>query len=186
MHDIQAHKSRDGDSIQQRIFRDAERDSMNISKCAILGAPAVGKTTLLKLLEGKDITGQYIPTQGFDRGAIKMGRNNKIVAWDFGGQAAFYDFWKQYILGSDIIVVVTDSTPVNVLQTKQLIEWAKRLTEDDDTNIIAIANKQDLPDAMSPDRVSNLLGVPAYPLIATDTDNQEKMYAILKQSLKRK
>jgi small GTP-binding protein len=124
MHDIQAHKSRDGDSIQQRIFRDAERDSMNISKCAILGAPAVGKTTLLKLLEGKDITGQYIPTQGFDRGAIKMGRNNKIVAWDFGGQAAFYDFWKQYILGSDIIVVVTDSTPVNVLQTKQLIEWA--------------------------------------------------------------
>jgi small GTP-binding protein len=159
---------------------------MNISKCAILGAPAVGKTTLLQLLEGKDITGQYIPTQGFDRGAIKMGRNASAVCWDFGGQQAFYEFWKQYILGSDVIVVVTDSTPVNVLQTKQLIEWAKRLTEDDDANIIAIANKQDLPGAMTPDRVSNVLGIPAYPMTATDPGNKEKMYQILKNSLKRK
>lgn len=160
---------------------------MNTSKAAILGSPAVGKTTILKLLEGKEISGQYIPTQGFDRGAIKMGRNAQAVMWDFGGQAAFYEFWKQYILGSDVIVVVTDSTPVNVLQTKQLIEWAKRLTEDDDeANVIAVANKQDLPNAMSPERVANLLGVPAYPMVATDPDNQEKMYAILKQCLKRK
>jgi ADP-ribosylation factor protein 6 len=159
---------------------------MNISKWAILGGPAVGKTTLLKLLEGRDISGQYIPTQGFDRGAIKMGHNATAVCWDFGGQQAFYGFWKEYIMGSDVIIVVTDSTPVNVLQTKQLIEWAKKITEDDDSKIIAIANKQDLDGAMTPERVSNILGVPAYPLVATDPANQDKIFDVLKNQLLRK
>lgn len=159
---------------------------MKISKCAILGGPAVGKTTLLKLLEGKDITGQYIPTQGFDRGAIKMGRNATAFCWDFGGQQSFWGFWKQYILGSDVIVVVTDSTPVNLLQTKQLIEWARRITEDDDANIIAIANKQDLDGALTPKRVENVLGVPSFAMVATEQENREKMYGILKRALQRK
>lgn len=159
---------------------------MNVNKCAILGSPAVGKTTLLRLLEGKDITGQYIPTQGFDRGAIKMGRNATAFCWDFGGQQAFWGFWKQYILGSDVVVVVTDSTPVNVLQTKQLIQWARGILEDDDANIIAIANKQDIDGALSPDRVANVLGVPAFPLVATDPANKETMYGILKKALARK
>jgi small GTP-binding protein len=156
-----------------------------VSKCAILGAPAVGKTTLLKMLMDKDISGQYIPTQGFDRGAMQFGKH-AVCAWDFGGQQAFWGFWKQYIMGSDVIVVVTDSTPVNVLQTKQLIEWARKITEDDDTNIIAIANKQDLPGHMSSDRVANVLGIPAFPMVATDPAHKEKMYDILKKCLMRK
>ncbi len=159
---------------------------MNISKCAILGGPAVGKTTLLHLLEGKDISGQYIPTQGFDRGKIRMGRNASAFCWDFGGQSAFWGFWKQYILGSDVIVVVTDSTPVNVLQTKQMVEWARTLTEEDDTNIIAIANKQDIDGALTPSRISNILGVPAFPMVATDPVNKEHMYSILKAAIARK
>ncbi|MHA1684047.1 MAG: ADP-ribosylation factor-like protein [Promethearchaeota archaeon] len=155
---------------------------MDISKCSFLGAPAVGKTTILKLISGKDITGQYIPTQGFDRGSIKIGKQS-VCAWDFGGQKAFLPFYKQYFMGSDLIVVVTDSTPVNVLQTKQLIKWAREINEDDDCNIIAIANKQDLQGHMSAERVSNVLGVPAYPLIATEKENKGEMYSILKRHI---
>lgn len=153
---------------------------MNISKCSFLGAPAVGKTTLLKLIAGKDISGQYIPTQGFDRGSIKIGKQS-VCAWDFGGQKAFLPFYKQYFMGSDLIVVVTDSTPVNILQTKQLIKWARSINEDEKCNIIAIANKQDLPGHMACDRVANILGVPAYPMVATDRTNRDKMYEILKR-----
>lgn len=157
---------------------------MNMNKCSFIGAPAVGKTTLLKMLSGKGISGQYIPTQGFDRGAIKIGKH-AVSAWDFGGQAAFRGFWKQYMMGSDLICVITDSTPVNVLQTKQLIEWARGVTEDDDCTIIAIANKQDLDGHMSASRVADVLGIPAYPMVATQEENRERMYDILKQHLMR-
>ncbi|MHA1700098.1 MAG: ADP-ribosylation factor-like protein [Promethearchaeota archaeon] len=159
-----------------------ESNPIQLNKCAFIGAPAVGKTTLLKMLSDQEVSGQYIPTQGFDRGTVRI-NNHVICAWDFGGQQAFYGFWRRYILGSDLVCVVTDSTPINVLQTKQLIESLLEMLEDENVNIIAIANKQDVPGHMSASRVSNVLGIPAYPMVAINPNNREKMYQIIKRHL---
>ncbi|MHA1794306.1 MAG: ADP-ribosylation factor-like protein [Promethearchaeota archaeon] len=154
---------------------------MGMNKVSFLGAPAVGKTTLLKLLSGQQIPNQYIPTQGFDRKFVEF-NGNSIFTWDFGGQRGFLPFYRDYFMGSDLIIVVTDSTPINVLKTKQLVEWARKIHEDEsDCNIIAIANKQDLNGHMSADRVANVLGIPAYPMIATNTRNREELLKIIKR-----
>ena len=43
-----------------------------VGKISFVGCPAVGKTTLVKLLSQKLINGRYIPTQGFDLGMVSF------------------------------------------------------------------------------------------------------------------
>lgn len=162
----------------------AARQTSGISiKCSFVGMPAVGKTTMLKLLTDKIIDGRYIPTQGFDLGRVKFG-NTVIKAWDFGGQKAYIKtYLKQYIYGSDIIFVVTDSTPRNVLSTKELIEFIQHTLGDEDCRIIALANKQDLPGHMKSDRVEDILQVPTYPTVAIDPQQKTDVIDIIVHEL---
>jgi small GTP-binding protein len=154
------------------------------AKISIIGTPAVGKTTLTKLLSGKIISGKYIPTQGFDLGNVKLdGLNVKL--WDFGGQKAYIkQHLSQYIYGSDIVIVVTDSTPKNVLTTKELLDFTKELVEDS-CEIIALANKQDLAGHMEPNRVQNVLQIPTFPMVAIDNANYSNMIGLIDTLMRR-
>ncbi|GAG98627.1 unnamed protein product, partial [marine sediment metagenome] len=44
-------------------------------KISFIGYPAVGKTTILKLLTEKTINKLYLPTQGLDFKTVKFGEN---------------------------------------------------------------------------------------------------------------
>jgi small GTP-binding protein len=148
-----------------------------VSKISIIGVPAVGKTTLMKLIRGQLISRQYKPTQGFALGSTKCDDKN-IKIWDFGGQKAYLkQHLAKYIHGSDLIFVVTDSTPKNVLTTKELIEYCQSLTED--AQFVAIANKQDLPGHMNPERVNDVLQIPTYGMVAIDRNNQKIMRGLI-------
>ncbi|MHA1731087.1 MAG: ADP-ribosylation factor-like protein [Promethearchaeota archaeon] len=152
-------------------------------KCSFVGMPAVGKTTILKLLTGKRIDGCYVPTQGFDLGRVKFG-NHIIKAWDFGGQKAYIKtYLKQYIFGSDVVFVVTDSTPKNVLSTRELIQFTVDVLGEEVCRIVALANKQDLPGHMSADRVEDVLGVPTYPCVAVDPVQKSDLIGIIAREL---
>lgn len=152
-------------------------------KISIVGMPAVGKTTLTRLIRGQTITGQYNPTMGFNLGQAQIdGENLKI--WDFGGQKTFLkQQLAKYVHGSDIILVVTDSTPKNVLTTKELLDYSQSIVEE--SNFIAIANKQDIPGHMSHQRVEDVLHIPTYPMVAIDIGNREMITGLI-QSLMRK
>lgn len=100
------------------------------AKISIIGTPAVGKTTLTKLMRGQLISGKYSPTMGFNLGGAEID-GLKVKLWDFGGQKAYLkQHLSKYVHGSDIIFVVTDSTPKNVLTTKELLEYSQTLVED--------------------------------------------------------
>lgn len=157
----------------------------DLLKISIIGQPAVGKTTILKLLTEKTIDRMYFPTQGFDLKTVKFGKMN-LKLWDFGGQKAYLKMYlKDYLRGSDIVFLVTDSTPRNVLTSKELIEHANTIV-DEGCPIIAIANKQDLVETdgrMDAQRVENVLQVKTIGLTAIKRAERKKLVNTIKKEL---
>jgi len=157
----------------------------SLVKISMIGMPCVGKTSILKLLSQKVIDKKYIPTQGFDLKTVKFGKMN-LKLWDFGGQKAYLKMYlKDYIRGSDIVFIVTDSTPRNVLTSKELIDYANGLI-DDDCPIIAIANKQDLVESdgrMNAERVKNVLRVKTIGLTAIKRSERKRLMNTIKNEL---
>ena len=150
-------------------------------KVSFIGCPAVGKSTLMKLLAGATPSLDYYPTMGLDFGSVKLGEH-EIKLWDIGGQKKFEPLWNAFLQGTYLAVVVTDSSPQNVLQSKQIVDMILR--KNSNCRIIAIANKQDVDGSMKAQRVEDVLQVPTYPIIAIEEQNQEKIkYILIKELL---
>jgi len=155
-----------------------------LGKISFLGSPAVGKTTLMKMLSKKKISGKYFPTQGFDLGAVSF-NGYKLNLWDFGGQKAYLKhYMHQFIHGSDMVFVVTDSTPKNVLTTKEIIQCAQELLPEDSCNIYCLANKQDLIGHMTPNRVREVLQIPTFGISAIDPDQRNELVNFISEAMK--
>jgi len=135
------------------------------------------------MLQGRSVEdGRYLPTQGFDLGRIVI-ENHAIRLFDFGGQKAYIkQYLEQYLYGSVIVFVVTDSTYQNILATRDLINSIQNILGED-IQIVAIANKQDLFTHIEPNRVQDLLRVQTYPFVAINSDNKGKLITFIKKEL---
>lgn len=158
----------------------------DLVKISIIGHPATGKTTILKLLsdniEKKDRL--YIPTQGFDLKTVKFDQF-MLRVWDFGGQTSYLTYLDDYLAGSDLVLVVTDSSPRNVLNSRRFIESTNNIV-DKECPIIAIANKQDLcknHGRMEAKRVEDILKVKTYGLTAIESSERKNLIDIIKKEL---
>ena len=152
--------------------------AMKSAKISLVGSPAVGKSTLTKMIRGQQISGKYNPTMGFNLGSTVV-KGISFRLWDFGGQKAFIkQHLSKYLQGSDIVFVITDSTPKNVLTTKELLDHCKTLV-DEGCEVVAIANKQDMPGHMTPERVEDVLQIPTFPMIAIDKNNRQRMVELI-------
>lgn len=158
----------------------------NLAKLSFIGHPAVGKTTMLKLLSENIIDRVYLPTHGFDLKTVKFD-DYILKVWDLAGQSQYLKAYsRDHLLGSDVLFVITDSTPLNVLRTRELITFSTHFV-DPDCSIIAIANKQDLlknDGRMSPHRVEEILRVKTYGLTAIDPEERVKLLNIIRKELK--
>jgi len=159
----------------------------NLVKVSLIGHPAVGKTTILKLLSDRIINKIYLPTQGFDLKTVEFdGIRMKI--WDFGGQKAYLNLYlKDYLLGSDMVLIVTDSSSKNVFTSRALIDIADEIVGSE-CPIIAIANKQDLvrkSGHLTVEKVQHVLDVKTYGLTAIKSSERTKLMNILKNELKK-
>jgi small GTP-binding protein len=161
------------------------RSELNrLVKISLIGQPAVGKTTMLKLLSQNVIDRIYLPTHGLDLKTVKFD-NYILKVWDFGGQGAYFKCSRDHLLGSDLLFVVTDSSPRNVLNSRELINYATHFIGKD-CPIVAIANKQDLvkkDGRMSPDRVEDLLRVKTIGLTAIDPRERLRLVDIIRKEL---
>ncbi len=158
----------------------------SLMKITFIGSPAVGKTTMLKLLSKNSVDRLYLPTHGFDLKTVKLD-DYYLKVWDMGGQRSYFKAYsKDYLLGSDVIFIVTDSTPRNVLNSRELINYATHFVGKE-CPIIAIANKQDLQKSdgrMSPNRVEDILRVKTYGFSAINPNNRIKLMDIIRKELK--
>jgi len=152
-------------------------------KICLVGFGGVGKTTMLKLLRYEEIPLRYEPTIFGERAmlVIPVGPY-KAVLFTVGGQERFMPIWDILIRGSDVIFVVTDSTPENVEKTKTHVLPIVRETARY-ARIVAIANKQDLAMALPTYRVEQILGLKTFGCVAIDPAYREPLLNLIKQVL---
>jgi ADP-ribosylation factor-like protein 2 len=149
-------------------------------KVCLIGEAGVGKTTLVKLLQEKATNGPRQPTIGVAVDRVTLDSNRSLAMWDLAGQRRFQFTWDDFMRGSNLTVVVTDSTPENVAQSREILARHERAAG---SKIIAIANKQDLGGRMTPEEIEQALGVPTFGMVAIQGDNVDAMKNILEHVL---
>jgi small GTP-binding protein len=149
------------------------------TKICLLGLSSVGKSSLLSLLQGRELSKRQNPTVGLEiEDSILNGK--KVNVWDFGGQERFRFMWQDFLKGAGLAVLVCDSTEDNIEKTKEIYKKFSRYMN---TKIIAIANKQDLPYAVSAKKVQKKLGIPTYGMSAIRLDLKERIREILEYEI---
>ncbi|MHA2288976.1 MAG: ADP-ribosylation factor-like protein [Promethearchaeota archaeon] len=149
-------------------------------KICFIGEGGVGKTSLLSLLQGRDVPYKRIPTVGLEvEDSLLNGKNCSV--WDLGGQKRFKFMWQDFLRGAGLAVIVCDSTEENVEKTKKIYDRFERSLG---TKIIAIANKQDLPNAMSAQEIQKKLGgLKTYGMSAIRPELRKRMKEILEYEI---
>lgn len=149
-------------------------------KVVFIGKGGVGKSTILSLMQGKQISERRDPTIGVAIEQVKLNNSEKITIWDMGGQERFQFMWEDFVKGAGLTVLITDSTEKNINFTKGFYERFSRFKG---SKVIAIANKQDLPGAINIQNVANRLGVKTYGMCAIDPAKRKEVQAILRQEI---
>ncbi|MFX0144215.1 MAG: GTP-binding protein [Candidatus Hodarchaeota archaeon] len=176
------------------LFTEFEKEVDNIIlgaiKISIIGTPSVGKTTLTKLICGKEVDLEYVPTITADIASYDGDEfERSITLWDFAGQDQFKPLWKGLLGGTDIAILVTDSTFENINGSKEIIhEILDKYYQD--KLVIGIANKQDLPNRLTPEFCERILSsekrvIKTHGMIAIEPMYREKILAILKDAIKK-
>merc|ERR1719221_165909 len=102
-----------------------------------------------------------IPTIGFNVEEVEY-KNVSIKTWDVGGRDPIRALWRHYYQGVNSLVYVIDSHDRDRDRIEQAQdELARMLVEDAlrDAALLVFANKQDLPNAMTVDEVTEKLGL---------------------------
>ena len=173
---LPAEKAAEIDVIADQIFLELP------AKIAIIGASGVGKSTITALVQNEKLPQKHIPTITCDVDEIVVGGAEKIYLHDTGGQEQFGFLWNRWIKGADGIVLVVDSTEANLKESKFFVEMIRKETPK--AAVIIIANKQDLPGALSPDKIEKELGYKTIPTIAIERDNREKLLKVFANLIK--
>eukprot|EP00036_Acanthoecidae_sp_10tr_P008965 CAMPEP_0182923820 /NCGR_PEP_ID=MMETSP0105_2-20130417/5671_1 /TAXON_ID=81532 ORGANISM="Acanthoeca-like sp., Strain 10tr" /NCGR_SAMPLE_ID=MMETSP0105_2 /ASSEMBLY_ACC=CAM_ASM_000205 /LENGTH=182 /DNA_ID=CAMNT_0025061557 /DNA_START=77 /DNA_END=625 /DNA_ORIENTATION=+ len=139
-------------SVFGKLFGNQER------RILMVGLDAAGKTTILyKLKLGEIVT--TIPTIGFNVETVEY-KNINFTVWDVGGQDKIRPLWRHYFQNTQGLIFVVDSNDKErMAEAKE--ELAKMLSEDElrEAILLVYANKQDLPNALTPAAVSAGLGL---------------------------
>ncbi|NVM34264.1 MAG: GTP-binding protein, partial [Candidatus Lokiarchaeota archaeon] len=158
------------DPIMDSIHRNLK------TKISLVGFSGVGKTTTTKLICATEIPSVHIPTITGKISTVKIGKLY-FHLWDFAGQEQFSYLWNDFILGSDAVLIITDSTLENVEKSRFFIELIKEHAPYSHTAIIG--NKQDLPDALNVEKIEEILGLKTYSMVAIEPNNRDKMIQII-------
>jgi len=145
----------------------------------MLGLDAAGKTTILYRLKYSTSVVATIPTIGFNVETVEF-EKLKFTVWDVGGQDRSRKLWSHYFRGNEGIIFVIDSTDVDRLAppstamgadreplllagekerttAKDEIEYLMTHEELQGLPLLVLANKQDLPSALSSEEISSRL-----------------------------
>ncbi|XP_065830102.1 ADP-ribosylation factor 4-like [Oscarella lobularis] len=139
-------------SLWTRLFSTEEM------RILMVGLDAAGKTTILYKLKLGDVV-STIPTIGFNVESVEY-KNIKFNVWDVGGQDKIRPLWRHYYENTHGIIYVVDSNDRERLPEAK-DELSKMLEEEQlrDSILLVFANKQDLPNALTPSSLTEELGL---------------------------
>lgn len=87
--------------------------SLRRKKICIIGASAVGKTSIITRYSGGSFVSRYQSTLGVHITKVTVaisGRLKELVIWDIKGESEFYRIPPAYLFGCDGYVLVADGT----------------------------------------------------------------------------
>ena len=124
----------------------------------MMGLGASGKTTILYKLKLWEVV-TTIPTIGFNVDTFEY-KNISFTVWDVGGQDKISLFWRYYYQNTQSLIFVVDSSNLERINVA-CGELHKMFAEEDlrEAVLLVIANKQDLPGAMTTPEVTNKHGL---------------------------
>ena len=124
----------------------------------MVGLDAAGKTTILYKLKLAEVV-TTIPTIGFNVETVEY-KNISFTVWDVGGQETIRRLWNYYYNNIQGIIFVVDSNDTERIDDARE-ELHKMLAEEElkDACLLVMANKQDLPGAMTPPDIADGLGL---------------------------
>ncbi|UCC20076.1 MAG: GTP-binding protein [Promethearchaeota archaeon] len=139
---------------------------------SFLGYSGVGKTTITNLIRSKDIPILQDSRISGEISTLKIGGLNFLIR-DFNGQEEIGFLWNNFIKGSDVLIIVTNSTLENVEKSKFFL---KKIEEVDlHAYTLVLANKQDLEDALESTQIENIIGLKTIPITATKQENRDEL-----------
>ncbi|MHA1680921.1 MAG: ADP-ribosylation factor-like protein [Promethearchaeota archaeon] len=124
------------------------------NKAVFLGLDNSGKSTIISFLqEGKFIA--HAPTMGKQKAEIDIG-GTRVSLFDMGGQSAFRQMWTGEIKNSKVVVFVIDkAAPERFEEAKIELDKLLPVIKNNGIHLILMANKHDLPGAVSIGRLIN-------------------------------
>ena len=131
-------------------------------KVVVTGPHRAGKTTFVRSLSPGtlEITRRRGTTTGFDYARVNLTFNNDRYICDIyslPGQERFSEVRKALATGSSGAILVVDSAdPSSIGRAYMYLSELKAALPD--VKVVVAANKQDLPDAMRPEEVRELVG----------------------------
>lgn len=129
------------------------------ARILMVGLDCVGKTTMLyRMKQGEVVV--TAPTIGFNVESVQF-QNMNLTVWDVGSQNdKIRPLWNHYFRQTQGIIFAVDSTDRARIQVAR-DELMQMLQEKhlQNTPVLVLANKQDLPSAMSVDEVADKLGL---------------------------
>ena len=142
-------------SLLSRLFDGFGKEERRI---LMVGLDAAGKTTILYKLKLGEVV-STIPTIGFNVETVEY-KNISFTVWDVGGQDKIRPLWRHYYQKTQGIIFVVDCNDQDRLDSAR-DELHKMLLEDElrGTSLLVLANKQDVPNSLTPSAVVEKLGL---------------------------
>ena len=128
-------------------------------KITFVGLTGAGKTTLLRTIKGAKPDVHVHPTLGMDLEVVRI-KDREYLACDMGGQIGFaMSLWKPHLASSHGVLFVFDSAdPAKVQEARhwlnQTVKWIRS-----DAVLLFLANKKDLEEAMSLEKIVSQLNL---------------------------
>lgn len=138
--------------------RPAKKEELKEKRVLMLGLDAAGTTTMLyKYKLGEVVT--TIPTVGFNVESVEY-KNTSFTIWDVGGQDTIRPLWRHYYQNTESLIFVVDSSDrARLDEARQHLETVLSADELCNVPLLILANKQDLPNAMSVQEITEKLGL---------------------------
>ncbi|KAK3756765.1 hypothetical protein RRG08_019257 [Elysia crispata] len=119
------------------------------SRVLMLGLDAAGKTTILYKVKLNENV-HTIPTIGFNVETLTPVNGVTFTVFDVGGQGKIRALWRHYYINTQGLLFIVDSADRSRLdEAKEEFHGIIESPEMDRVPVVVVANKQDLPGALT-------------------------------------